>query len=149
MSKLNEEKIKEILDKGAEKAKELLADDGKMQHFLDSLEGKLRGIPELGDDLAYVPIFASMTRAYIAGEYKQLPVRTIIMVVSSLIYFVSPIDVVPDTIPVLGYTDDAAVLVACAAFIKPDLDRFIEWRDAQNSEDGEAVDDNETIDSEN
>ena len=129
MSKLNEEKIKEILDKGAEKAKELLADDGKMQHFLDNAEEKLRSLPEVGEGLAYVPVFASMVRAYLAHDYRAIPKNTLVYVVSSLIYFISPLDIIPDTIPVIGVSDDAAVLMACAAVIRSDLDDFIAWRE--------------------
>ena len=135
MVKISEEKIKEALNRGTEKAKEFVSDDGKMQQLLDSLEEKLRTIPELGDELAYVPVFASMLRYRLAGEYKELPTRTVLLIVSALLYVITPIDIIPDAIPMGGYADDIAVVLACAKYIKPDLDRFIEWRDAQISAD--------------
>ena len=41
-----------------------------------------------------------------ACNYKKIPFGTIAAVVASLLYFVSPIDVIPDFIPVIGYIDD-------------------------------------------
>ena len=46
------------------------------------------------------------------------------MLLGALAYFVLPADVIPDVLPVIGYTDDAAVLAAAiklvASHITPD-----------------------------
>lgn len=39
--------------------------------------------------------------------------------VAALLYFVMPIDVVPDWIPLVGFTDDAAVVTAAVAWLGP------------------------------
>ena len=50
---------------------------------------------------------------------KRVPIYLKVLPVASLVYLVSPIDFVPDVIPVLGQLDDlAAVLVAIETFIK-------------------------------
>lgn len=39
------------------------------------------------------------------------------IIYGALGYFILPIDLVPDVIPVVGYSDDMAALVACAAAV--------------------------------
>ena len=56
-------------------------------------------------------------------------------IIGALIYFISPIDAVPDVIPGAGYADDLTILVgalmAVAAHIKPEHRRRAEeWCDA-------------------
>jgi uncharacterized membrane protein YkvA (DUF1232 family) len=64
----------------------------------------------------------------IAAHYcafdRQTPLRVKAALVGALAYFVLPMDVIPDVLPVIGYTDDAAVLAAAiklvASHITPD-----------------------------
>lgn len=37
-----------------------------------------------------------------------------VLVVGALVYFIIPVDVIPDFIPLVGYTDDAAVIATVA-----------------------------------
>ncbi|MDR3626118.1 MAG: YkvA family protein [Ignavibacteriaceae bacterium] len=43
------------------------------------------------------------------------------VVVAGLIYFISPIDVIPDFIPVIGYLDDLGVIMAVLKFLGHEL----------------------------
>jgi uncharacterized membrane protein YkvA (DUF1232 family) len=43
------------------------------------------------------------------------------VVVAGLIYFISPIDVIPDFIPVVGYLDDFGVILAVIKFLGHEL----------------------------
>ena len=46
-----------------------------------------------------------------------------------LIYFVSPIDIIPDSIPAIGYFDDAAVVAACWKLVESDIEEYEKWRE--------------------
>ncbi|MBR6027928.1 MAG: DUF1232 domain-containing protein [Clostridia bacterium] len=105
-----------------------------METLLRRVEDELKrvnvaGVKQIAEALSYVPVFISLVRAYIKGTYRDLPIGTIIAAVSALIYFITPIDLIPDFIPVAGKLDDAGVILACLNFIRSDLDRYIEWRD--------------------
>jgi uncharacterized membrane protein YkvA (DUF1232 family) len=54
---------------------------------------------------------------------KDTPLRIKTLILGDLAYLVSPIDVIPDVIPVLGFSDDmgvlAATLVAISIHVKP------------------------------
>ena len=51
----------------------------------------------------------------------------------ALLYVLSPLDVIPDFIPLAGFIDDAAVFGFVLAFAKDDLVRYREWRKMQQN----------------
>ena len=99
----DEQKALKELEKGYKEAEKLLENEDKLERFLQRLEKKLKIIPIAGDKLAVVPVMASLLKNYAEKEYTDIPIGTIIAIISALMYFVSPIDFVPDSIPVLGY----------------------------------------------
>ncbi|WP_365728210.1 YkvA family protein [Ruminococcus sp.] len=103
-----------------------------MERFLQRLEKKLKSIPVLGEKLSYIPAMVSLLKSYIEKEYTDLPLGTIIAITSALLYFVSPIDLVPDSIPVIGYFDDAAVVAACWKLVESDVKEYLKWREDNN-----------------
>jgi uncharacterized membrane protein YkvA (DUF1232 family) len=62
-----------------------------------------------------------------SGEYTELPATTVAAAVAVLLYFLSPIDLIPDFIPVLGLLDDMALVAWFSTTIKHELDKFHEW----------------------
>ena len=125
---IDDSTAQEALKSNYSKAEELLHDSSKMERFLQRLEKKLKKVPVVGKRLAVVPIMASLIRSYVKKEYTDIPIGTIIAIVSALIYFVSPIDLVPDSIPVIGYFDDAAVVGACWLLVESDVEEYDKWR---------------------
>lgn len=68
-----------------------------------------------------------MLRAWKDRTYTKLPKKTIVAALAAVVYFVNPMDLMPDVIPLLGFIDDAAVLGLVMAAIRDDLERFQEW----------------------
>lgn len=130
----DETTAKETLESGYSQAEEMLKDPDKMERFLQRLERKLKVIPVAGEKLADVPIMASLVRSYVKKEYTDIPIGTVIAIISALIYFVSPIDIVPDSIPVIGYFDDAAVVAACWKLVDSDVEEYVKWRKENGKE---------------
>lgn len=125
----DEQKAQEELKKGYESAEEILKDQDKFERFLQRLEKKMKVIPLAGDKLANVPIMVSLIRSFIKKEYTDIPIGSIVAIISALIYFVSPIDIVPDSIPILGYIDDAAVIAVCWKLVESDVAEYVKWRE--------------------
>ena len=65
---------------------------------------------------------------YWKGEYREIPYGSIAMVVVSLVYFLSPIDLIPDVIPVIGYIDDALIVALTVQFIQGDLKDYCAFK---------------------
>ncbi|MRS62359.1 YkvA family protein [Larkinella terrae] len=74
-----------------------------------------------------INILVRMVRAYAKGEYRAIPGKTLLRMVAVLVYFVSPIDFIPDVLPLLGMTDDIALLFWLVSSISDDINRFTEW----------------------
>lgn len=51
---------------------------------------------------------------YYAMKSPKTPKWAKTVIISALAYFICPIDLIPDTIPVIGFTDDLAALAAAA-----------------------------------
>lgn len=71
-----------------------------------------------------------LVKAAASGEYTGVPGTTIAAAVAVFIYFLSPIDLIPDFIPVLGMLDDVALVAWFSITIKHELDRFAEWENS-------------------
>lgn len=51
-----------------------------------------------------------ITALYYAYQNPKLPLLSKIMIITTIAYALSPIDLIPDFIPVLGYLDDLIIL---------------------------------------
>ena len=51
-----------------------------------------------------------MVRSFISGEYRDIPTSTVVSGLAVLLYVLSPIDLVPDFIPVVGFLDDLSLI---------------------------------------
>ncbi|MDI9870538.1 MULTISPECIES: YkvA family protein [Bacteroidota] len=68
-----------------------------------------------------------MVKAYVSGQYRIVPWPTILKIVAVLIYFVSPIDVIPDILPIIGLTDDLAIVLWLFRALHEDIENFEAW----------------------
>jgi uncharacterized membrane protein YkvA (DUF1232 family) len=68
-----------------------------------------------------------LIKAAATGEYTGIPTSTIIGGIAVLLYFLTPIDFVPDFIPVIGLLDDVALLAWYMTSIKGEMDKFVAW----------------------
>ena len=71
---------------------------------------------------------------YVNKNYTEVPIGSIIAIISALTYFISPVDMIPDAVPGLGYMDDAAVITACLALVHSDLTDYQKWREENSIE---------------
>jgi uncharacterized membrane protein YkvA (DUF1232 family) len=104
-----------------------------------SMEGEISwDVARLGREQAYVrrgfwsklrrfavalPFAEDLLAAYYCAFDRDTPRHVQVTLVGALAYFVLPFDVIPDMMPVLGFTDDAAVLATAlklvASHIRP------------------------------
>jgi uncharacterized membrane protein YkvA (DUF1232 family) len=47
-------------------------------------------------------VLGRLVKAYASGHYKSIPWKTLLIIVAAVIYFVNPLDFVPDLIPIAG-----------------------------------------------
>ena len=78
-----------------------------------------------------VKLLISMIKDSFSGRYKHLPVWVIGAIVFALLYVLSPIDLIPDFIPVIGLLDDAVVLGLCLALAEKDIQKYQLWNESK------------------
>lgn len=62
------------------------------------------------------------------GDYPHLPRgRAALYTLLTLAYLVSPVDAIPDFIPVIGWIDDAGLLMWALRGLVRESGRFVEW----------------------
>ena len=69
-----------------------------------------------------------LLRDRITGDYKETPWTTIAALTGALIYVISPIDLILDFIPGIGFFDDALVIGIAIKLAQPDLEKYREWK---------------------
>lgn len=123
---LSNDQAKDLVDKTAKRITE--ADFDKALARKKEIEDKFKGNGPLGKFIATAKIMFSLLRDYKNGTYRAVPWYTIAAIVMALLYVLSPIDLIPDFIPVIGLVDDALVVAACLAMISGDLDTYVDWK---------------------
>ena len=127
MKEFDEKKAREELLKRAEKVKE--EDISKVLDRSKDIDTKLQNA-SLQKFIEQVKLFLSLLRDYRAGKYKQIPFWSIAAIVAALLYLLSPLDLIPDFIPGIGYIDDLAILQICWTMVRQDLDAYKTWLSA-------------------
>ena len=130
---LSKEQALRELEKGFGKAKGFLNDGVKLENLLSKLNRKVEAYPNIAEKISHIPILVKLLNYYVTGKYTKVPVKSIIAIISALIYFVSPIDLIPDLIPILGLSDDVAVLAICIEIVDVDILEFKKWLELNKS----------------
>ncbi|HET8802422.1 MAG TPA: YkvA family protein [Marinobacter sp.] len=77
-----------------------------------------------------IKLMIGLITDYAKGNYRDVPWNVLAAVTGAVIYFVSPIDAIPDVIPVVGYVDDALVVKLALEIARPDLEAYAKWKNA-------------------
>ena len=96
--------------------------------LLDARE-KINHIPRgpFAETWPYLMAMIRFIGAYHLGEYRDISSPNLQVVIAAIIYFVSPFDVIPDSVPILGHIDDAMVVRLAMESVRADLDTFMAW----------------------
>jgi hypothetical protein len=82
------------------KAKDVAGDDRKLGNLLDATLGKLEDVTGNSEKIetfvGQVQTLMRMIGAYRRGDYRGINVKSVIIVVAALLYFIMPIDFIPE-----------------------------------------------------
>jgi uncharacterized membrane protein YkvA (DUF1232 family) len=114
----------EALSKQEEKVRELLGNVGKKI----SQVGQNQYVQRL---IEPVSVFIRMVKSHFNGGHK-LSGSTLGLIILGLVYFVSPIDIIPDFLGFFGFADDFSVILAIYAKVKEEVGDFLDWERTQS-----------------
>jgi uncharacterized membrane protein YkvA (DUF1232 family) len=76
-------------------------------------------------------ILGRLSKAYATGKYRHIPWKSLLIILAAIIYFVNPIDLIPDVVPLLGLTDDVGILLWVYQSMNNEVDKFLVWEKSQ------------------
>jgi len=133
-------------DKKKNAVNEVFENSNKYSKHYDE-ESFFKKILNFGKKAGAKVVFAALLLFY-AVKSDKMPMKDKLIVFGALGYFIIPIDLIPDLIPILGYSDDFAVLFATVRMIAMYIDpqvindakfRLSEWFGEIDDKDLEQV----------
>ncbi|MFT4833568.1 MAG: uncharacterized membrane protein YkvA (DUF1232 family) [Marinoscillum sp.] len=126
------------MDSIVRKTKESISKSERAQTLLSEVKTKLERIKDSSEErstfIYQILVVVRMLKAHFNHEYKAFSTTTIFTLVFGLVYFITPIDLIPDFIPVLGFTDDISLLFMIFKNLALDISNFIDWEKGEVSE---------------
>ena len=76
---------------------------------------------------------ARLVTSYAQGHYRAISLKTLLTIMAAFIYFLNPLDLVPDAIFGVGLADDLAVLTWVFRAAHQEIDKFLQWEKTEIS----------------
>ena len=109
--------------------------DGFSEEDMEKLKAERetaeRKSTHLGEHFESFRLTWSLLQDYWSGSYKNIPWKLAASIGFAVTYLVSPLDIIPDFLPLLGFTDDAAVFALVISSFQSELDTYKEWKKNQ------------------
>ncbi|MBV6646784.1 MAG: DUF1232 domain-containing protein [Cyclobacteriaceae bacterium] len=119
------------IDKIYKQAKAALSSNDKIRLLLEQTVQKLNDLGRNDQDrdhfVSKVQALIRMIRYHYTGEYRAFSTKTLLTFVFGLFYFITPVDMIPDIIPILGLTDDVTLLYWIFKNFADDIEHFLQW----------------------
>ncbi|MDD3045412.1 MAG: YkvA family protein [Candidatus Delongbacteria bacterium] len=128
-----DEEAKKELEKSVDKANELLKDKEKTENTLNEAMKKAELSRNAIESVWHnLQLMFSISKDYASGRYKEVPVKSIALIIGAILYFLMPVDLIPDFIPAFGYLDDVAVIGMVIKQVFSDLETYEKWKKSRD-----------------
>ncbi len=122
-----------IFQKAMQNASGIASSPDKMTDLIDSVTKKMSDTDSrsriIGDFVYKVRMLVRLLKAYVNGHYRQLPWKSLLMIIGGLLYFLMPLDLIPDFVPVTGLADDITIILMVFKTINGDIQNFIDFEE--------------------
>lgn len=122
------------IDQIFKKAKETLTENDKVKGLITEVKTKVDKISSDSEErstfIYQLQVIVRMIRAHVNGTYSAFSATTILTLVFTLVYFITPVDLIPDIIPALGLTDDISLVYFVFKNLAEDIAKFRVWEEA-------------------
>lgn len=108
------------------RATQMVDNKEKLKYLLQVTKDKLSSVSNT-KFVENLKVFTRMIKAYVSGTYREIPVKGIVAIIASLVYFAMPLDLIPDFIPVTGLIDDFAVIMWVYSQLQKEIEEFTIW----------------------
>lgn len=104
--------------------------DGKLNDIKKSdAEYVYKNLDKLPKDTGDLKLLINLFKDWYNGTYREIPWYSIAAIILGFLYLISPVDLVPDMIPVLGQIDDVVIIRWILMHIaKQDLNKYRQFK---------------------
>lgn len=110
-----------------------MGDKGKMSELANVSREKLQGLnfedTKISRLAVNLRVIIRMIKAYANGSYRDIPWKSLAALVAGVVYFVMPLDLLPDFIPFTGFLDDFTVVMLISGAFQKDIEEFLFWEE--------------------
>jgi len=90
---------------------------------------RYESVKEMTTDIKdHIAVLSRLVRSYATGEYRGISFKGVVLTLAALLYFVSPLDFIPDFL-IMGLVDDVAVLLWVYNNYREEIEAFRDWED--------------------
>lgn len=115
----------------SDQAENIARDPDEMNNLVHKSRKKMHSVKDKKFNFVnFIPqllTFQRMLKAYSRRDYPHLPWKSVLSIIGALLYFLNPLDIIPDFIPGIGLLDDITVLAWAYKALGTDVERFEEW----------------------
>jgi uncharacterized membrane protein YkvA (DUF1232 family) len=122
-------RVNRVLAAVIDRAKWFAKNPKALRELFDEAVRKTKSIPRapFNELWTYLQAMLRLIRAYYRGEYRDVKIANLILIIAAIIYLLDPWDLIPDWIPGLGFVDDATILAFAVQKTRQALDDFTDW----------------------
>jgi uncharacterized membrane protein YkvA (DUF1232 family) len=113
----------------ANKAGKVVQDAEKTTRLLNMALKKSEGLGDksLGELWGYFKALLRMIEASARRRYGGASWQSLALALGAIVYFVNPLDFIPDIAFLGGFIDDVTILAYVIRWIKGDIEQFLQW----------------------
>lgn len=115
------EKAQKLIDNSQEKLEDL-------KDMLQNAWEKIQSNKHFKHLLTEAETMISFIKDIVHGKYTKHSKWALTMAIATLLYVISPLDIIPDFIPLIGLFDDATVLAYAFTLLADELKRYKDWQ---------------------
>ncbi len=125
------------------KAREIIESKDSLGKLISDAREKLRNTASERVDGFKEKVFLllDLLQCYRRGEYRDVSPKSLITIVAGILYFLLPLDSLPDFLFGIGFIDDAAIIGYVVSAVSSELEAFSSWLNEKS-----ALGDDEPVD---
>ncbi len=121
-----------LLTRATKSAGSIIKDTKKLNRLVDTAALSIdSGVSRMNSIKSDLGALLSLIKAWAKGDYRDVSKTTLLLSAGAVIYFVNPMDAIPDILPATGLLDDATVIGVVITSVKKDIESFKLWESAQ------------------
>ena len=113
--------------KAMSSAGELVNENSRLRQVLDKVYHKMLKNASHSKLFERLKVIFRLVKAYAKGEYREVSPKSILLLTGGLLYFLMPVDLIPDFIPVTGLVDDLTLILWIYSSLEDEINRFEQW----------------------